>query len=259
MKFKVKQLAIGLIPVALLFFSCEDDLYIETDKNTYYDDISDITELNGHFFSTNYDLSGHAGSQIDLLRFKENSSGDYYIDGSYDLDMNGQGYIAITNDGVDLYLQSRNTNLILKCSPIAQKAYTSMDYVEDNWQPSGLAYDGEKDSLLALYRNRLALDQYRLRTLSKSGDLTAGGDKYFSMDFIERGANGVYAMEFYNGSLFLLGVDTTHTDALVVLDQAFEVEHIESIVDSTVVGLCFKQDELFFSYRDKRIEKWDSY
>ena len=259
MKFIMQWSLIGLIPLALLLFSCEEDIYIESDKNTYYDDIADITALNGSFFSTNYDLSGHAGSQIDLLRFKENSSADYYIDGSYDLDMNGQGYFAITNDGVDLYLQSRNTNLIVKCSPIAQKAYTRMDDVENNWQPCGLAYDGERDSLLALYRNRQALDQYRLRTLSKNGDFTAGGDKYFSMDFIEQGANGVYAMEFYNGSLFMLGVDTSNTDALVILDQAFQVEHIDLILDSTVVGLCFQQNELFFSYRDKRIEKWNSY
>ncbi len=259
MKLYAKRLIVGLIPVAILLFSCEDDLYIETDKNTYYDDISDITALNGHFFSTNYDLSGHAGTQIDLLRFTKNPAGDYYIDGSYDLDMNGQGYFAITHDGVDLYLQSRNTNLIVKCSPIAQKAYISMDNVEDNWQPSGLAYDGEKDSLLVLYRNRQALNQYRLRTLSKSGDLTSGGDKHFSLDIIDQGPNGIYAFEFYNGSFFMLGVDTTQTDALIILDQAFQVESIDSILDSTVVGLCFKDNELFFSYRDKRIEKWNNY
>jgi len=259
MKFMVKKFLLGAIPVVLLLFSCEDDLHIETDKNTYYDDISDITELNGDFFSTNYDLSGHAGSQIDLLKFEQNASGDYFIDGGYDLDMNGQGYFAITNDGLDLYLQSRNTNLIIQCSPIAQKAYTSMDDIESNWQPSGLAYDGDKDSLLALYRNRQALDQYRLRTLSKSGDLTAGGDEYFSLDFIEQGRNGIYAFEYYNGSFYMLAVDTTLTDALVILDQTFQVEHVESILDSTVVGLCFQENELFFSYRDKRIEKWNSY
>ena len=258
MSAKMKKLIAGVFTITLLL-SCEDDLQINTDKNTYYDDISDITMLNGHFFSTNYDLSGHAGSQIDLLKFDEDGAGDYYIDGSFDLDMNGQGYIAITNDGEDLYLQSRNTSLLISCSPIAQQAYSGMDDIATNWQPSGLAYDGDKDSLLALYRNREDRSQYRLRTLSKSRELNSGGDAYFSLDFIDQGYSGIYALEYFNQSFYMLAVDTTQTDALIILDQAFQVQQIESILDSTVVGLCFNGNELFFSYRDKRIEKWNSY
>ena len=59
----------------LLFVGCDDNPLNDSNKNTYYDDIADITYLNGSFFITNYDLSNNAGSQIDLIKFKyENDS-----------------------------------------------------------------------------------------------------------------------------------------------------------------------------------------
>ena len=102
-----------ILLITLFILSCEDSPVIDTNKNTYYDDIADITYLNGYFFSTNYDLSTNAGSQIDLLTFEMNSDSVYYIADNFDLGMNGQSYLAITNDGTDLYLQSKNSFLII--------------------------------------------------------------------------------------------------------------------------------------------------
>ena len=93
--------------ILLLIVGCEDNSLNDTNKNTYYDDIADITYLNGSFFTTNYDLSNNAGSQIDLIKFKYENDSSAYLDNSYDLNMNGQRYLAIANDGIDLFLQSK--------------------------------------------------------------------------------------------------------------------------------------------------------
>ena len=245
--------------ITLFILSCEDSPVIDTNKNTYYDDIADITYLNGYFFSTNYDLSTNAGSQIDLLTFEMNSDSVYYIADNFDLGMNGQGYLAITNDGTDLYLQSKNSFLIIKCSPIGEKAFTRWDTITVNWQPSGLAYQSENDSLLALYRNLDTLNQYRVRTISKDLSIESSKDRIFQLGFIDTTSYGVYTLAYNNSSFYMLGVDTTMNDILIILDNELNITEIDTLPDSTVVGLCFKQNDLYLSYRDKRIEKWKSY
>ena len=244
--------------ISIFILSCEDSTVIDTRKNTYYDDIADITYLNG-FFSTNYDLSGNAGSQIDLLTFKMNTDSVHYIDDNFDLDMNGQGYLAITNDGDDLYLQSKNSYLIIKCSSIGEKVFTRQDTIAVNWQPAGLAYQSENDSLLALYRNLDNLKQYRLRTISKDLSIESSKDKIFQLNFIDTTYYGGYSLEYNNFSYYILGVNTTMNDILIILDNELNITEIDTLSDSTVVGLCFKQIDLYLSYRDKRIERWISF
>ena len=43
-------------------------------------------------------------------------------------------------------------------------------------------------------------------------------------------------------------------DILIILDNELNITEIDTLSDSTVVGLCFKQNDLYFSYIDKRIE-----
>ena len=45
----MKFFKIMLYFIVVIFYSCEDSLKINTYKNTYYDDISDITYLNESF------------------------------------------------------------------------------------------------------------------------------------------------------------------------------------------------------------------
>ena len=188
-----------------------------------------------------------------------NTDSNYYITDNFDLDMNGQGYIAITNDGTNLYLQSKNSYLIIKCSPIGEKAYTKFDTIPTNWQPCGLAYQNVNDSLLALYRNLDTLNQYRIRTISKDLSIESSRDKIFQLDFIDTTYYGVYALTYNNLSFYMLGVDTTLTDILMILDNDLNITEIDTLSDSTIVGLCFKENDLYLSYRDKRIEKWKSF
>lgn len=247
-----------LLIFVLGFISCnEDSLEIDTTQDTYQDDIADITFVNDHFYSTNYDLSGNAGSQIDLLKF---SSDGKNIDDSFDLGMNGQGYLAITNDGTDVYLQSINTSLIIKRSLIGERIYMSLDNLSGSqWQGSGLCYKKDADSLLVLYKNLKNPIQFRARTVSKQYPNNSGSDIIFDIDSVGTVNKGVYAIEYFDSSFYMLGINRSGKNILFISDYNFNSFSIEEIPDSTVIGLCFKGNDLFFSYSDRIIKKWKSY
>jgi len=249
------------ILISTLFWvliACDDPSALNTNKQTYTDDIADITFLNGAFYTTNYDLSGNAGSQIDLMRF-EGDSVSTHLDDHFDLDMNGQGYLAICSDGTDIYLQSRATDLIIKCSSVGEKAFTRYDEIQSHWHPAGISYDINKDSLLVLYRNSQQVENYRLRTIDPELEGPASADQAFSLDLAGTGYYGVYALAVHSSGFYMLGVDTSATDILITANRELTIFQQEIISDSTVVGLCFREDELFLSYRDRRIEYWASY
>ena len=242
------------LPV-LWITACSDDLNIDNSRNTYADDICDITYVNGHFFSTNYDLSGHAGSQIDLLQFSADT-GSVYLTDRFDLEMNGQGYFGMTTDGQNLFLQSMDTWNLLGVSPVGERIYLTADTVNDNWRPSGIAYLDDLDSLAVLYRNFQQTDQYRLRVLSKTIDQTASRDTVFELTNVDTDYYGIYSMAYHNSEFYLLGVDLNGQDVLLTSGWNFAPTQVYPLADSTVVGLCFKYNDLYLSYRNRRIEEF---
>ena len=244
-----------LIPVLILFsIGCGDDLVIDTGKDTYHDDIADICYVNGYFYTTNYDLSGNAGSQIDLIRFTSDGTN---VDDAFELGMNGQGYLAMTTDGSDIYMQSRSNGGIIKSSLIGEQAYMRWDSVDvGRWYSSGICYLSEKDSLLLLYRNLENLTEYRARTVSKTAPHESGSDRSFSVGFIDTTYHGIWAITSRDSAFYMLGVDTLIQDKLMITDYQFNIVSVENISDSTVVGLCFKDEDLYLSYRARRIEMW---
>ncbi len=250
---KHMQITVLLIVV---FSACEDDRQIDTSKSTFYDDICDITFFNGYYYSTNYDLSGNAGSQIDLLQFTSNNDNISLTD-HFDLDLNGQSFLTITNDNDNLYLQSMGTHLIFGISPIGERIFVTSDTISNNWRPSGIAYIEEIDSLAVLYRNYHSPTMYRMRVLSKSIHETASRDIQFQLTNVDTGYHGVYAMSYNNSQFFFLGVNQSEQDILLKTTWAFNILETDTIADSTVVGLCFKDNELYLGYRDKRIEKFN--
>ena len=245
--------------LTLLIFGCEDNISSNSTKNTYYDDIADITYLNGSFFTTNYDLSNNAGSQIDLIKFKFENDSSIYLDNSYDLNMNGQGYLAISNNGLDLFLQSQESSLLIKCSAIGELANITMDTINTNWQPCGLTFNNDNDSIITLYRNLDTLSQYRAKTISQDLSFSTSSDITFNLDFIDTTYHGVYAIEYNDSHFYMLGIDTTHNDIIIITNDTFQITALDTIPDSTVVGLCFKGNDLFLGYRNRRIEKWKTF
>ena len=81
----------------------------------------------------------------------------------------------------------------------------------------------------------------------------------FNFDFIDTTYNGIYAIKNKGSLFYMLGLDTTQTDILIITDNIFQVTSLDTIPDPTVVGLCFRADELFLSYENRRIEKWNTY
>ena len=240
--------------ICLMLLSCEESQDTDTRKNTFYDDISDITYLNGYFFTTNYDLSGNAGSQIDLLKFLVPNDSMVILEDSYDLGMNGQGYFAITNDEENLFLQSRSTSGVLKLSTVGEWGFFEFDSVAPNWQSSGIAYNNDKDLLILFYRNLDDRTQYRARTVDKDNILNSENDVTFTIDNVDTTYHGVYAIEYFESKYLLLGVNGSGEDVLFWTNSNYEIIPSDTIVDSTVVGLCIKDSNLYFSYRDRRIE-----
>lgn len=253
----MKYLNYLLLIFLLVFYSCDEESDINTTKETYHDDIADITFVNNHFYTTNYDLSGNAGPQIDLLKFSTDGKN---IDDAFDIGMNGQGYLAITNDGTDVYLQSILTSSIIKCSLIGERIYMQWDGLSDSqWQASGLCYKKLDDSLLVLYKNLKNPIEYRAITVSKQNPYDSGSDIRFELNSVDSIDPGIYALECKDSSFYMLGVNSSHKDILVITDDNFNINSIEEIPDSTVTGLCFSENDLYLSYRSRVIEKWNSY
>ena len=239
----------------LILLSCDESRNINTSKNTFYDDISDITYLSEYFYTTNYDLSGNAGSQIDLLKFLISNDSTIILEDSYDLGMNGQGYFAITNDGENLYLQSRSTSGVLKLSSVGEWGFFEIDSVASNWQSSGIAYDSDKDSLILFYRNLDERTQYRARTVPKNNILNSENDVTFTIENVDTTYHGVYAIEYFELKYLFLGVNKSGEDVLFWTNSNYGTIDEVTIADSTVVGLCIKDSNLYFSYRGRRIEQ----
>ncbi len=237
-----------------MLLSCEESLDMDTSKNTFYDDISDITYLNGYFYSTNYDLSGNSGSQIDLLKFLVPNDSTFFLEDKYDLGMNGQGYFAITNDGENLFLQSRSNSGVLKLSTVGEQGFFIMDSVASNWQPSGITYNNDKDSLILFYRNLDDLTNYRARTVSEENILNSGSDATFTIENVDTTYYGAYAVAYTDSNYLFLGVNQFGEDVLYQINSNYGITSQTAIEDSTVVGLCIKNSNLYFSYRNRRIE-----
>jgi len=258
-KMKNKLTLSLVLLLSLLFFqSCNDSINPNTTKNLAYDDISDITYMHNSFYTTNNDLSLNAGSQIDLFRFEKQDQNIFLVD-NFDLGLNGQGYFAITNDSLNIFLQSKRMSTIFCYSAIGELLYISTDSISLSWQPSGICFIEEKDSLLLLYKNLNSPKEYRARIVDKLHPFLNGFDKTFSFGFIDPTEHGIYAIDYYESSFYLLGVDSSQQDILIRTNYDFEVTSVDTIADSTVTGLCFDQDDLYLGYQNKRIELWRSY
>ena len=184
---------------ALFIISCQNSVEIDTTKNTASDPIADITYLNDIFYTTNLDLSGNAGPQIDLYQF------DSFTNpvNRFELPLNGQGYLAICNDGSNLYLQPRFTDYIFKITPLGEIFWHQSDNFSDNtsettstfmyWRGRGLAW--ADTTLVVLYRHKDDSTLYRGRYLHVNNDiLETVLDITVTWDHLN--SNGAYAMEY---------------------------------------------------------------
>ena len=240
---------IGFLLLLTVLISCDKNEVIDTSKNTANDPIADITWLGNSFYTTNYDQSHHAGPQIVLYRF---SSDGQRIEDVFDLGLNGQGYLAITNDGTHLYLQSDIFNSIIKCSP-AGEIYDQKWLIGDrDAKACGICYAHDQDSLCILLRNKKEEKPYKLLLVDKNNPANWHLKASASLNMLNE-ETGAYAIDLKNQELFILGQDTTDTDVLIRTTLALDVLDITGLGTDSTTGLCVKGDELYVGLPNKTI------
>ena len=274
--------------IILFSVACKDNLSIDTYKNTLSDEIGDITLLDNYFYTTNIDLSGNAGSQIDLFRFSENIS---YIEDSFDLEMNGQGYLAITNDGSNLYLQSHWDTYILKVSPIGEEYYMHWleildTYNDDNgnsqwdtgetllldynqngfwdnndeeWLGSGISYIENEDSLFVLYRFKENQKKLMRRKLFPESH-QIGSVSVAEWDVLDS-TNSIFAVEHvalpdisFTGFYFL--AQDTSGNVILLKSLGYNLDNYSIVEENMESALGLGWDNncvLYYSFPDRQI------
>jgi hypothetical protein len=247
----MKWINFFIFSIGSAFFYCESDKVIDTSSNTATDPIADITYMKGHFYTTNFDNSMKSGSQIFLYHI---SNDGLIIENKIDLIMNGQGYLAIANDGTDLYLQSRQYNSIIKCSTVGEVYYNDWFVGDGQKQGCGICYAEEYDSLCVLSRNLNKVMIYELLFVDKNNPNNWHIKASAELPDLNM-STGAFAIDIKENELYILGQDTTNTDILLRTDLSLKVQYFKSLATDSTTGLCFKESDLHFGYLNKKIKK----
>ena len=251
-----------MVFTTLLILSCQNVLEVDTTKHTATDPIADITYLNGYFYTTNLDNAANAGPQIDLYKFNDSL---LPVD-RYPLDLNGQGYMAVTNDKTNLYFQPRFTDYILKMTPLGEIFWYESDYFPDNmadttstfmyWRGRGLAW--ADTNLVALYRHKDDSTLYRWRFLNINGDsFQTIDDTTVVWDHLND--SGAFALEYdaVEDAFLVLATDSSNNYILFQVKASLEFENKIYAIEEEVMGVTLTAEpKIYLAYPDRRIEEF---
>jgi hypothetical protein len=246
----MRTLSIILFSVSMLFVSCKEEDTLDMWSSAATDSFADITFLNNAFYATNYNTSMNAGSQIFLYKI---SADGKVLENKFDLGMNGQGYFAMTNDGKNLYLQSRTYNSILKCSPVGEQLYHNWLIRDSPWQSCGITYDSSTDSLCVLTRNLNTPSHYELLFVDKNNPDNWNVKATTELNRLSA-STGVYAVKIFGSDLYFLAQDTTNTDMLVKTNTGLSTFEYTSLNTDSTTGFCFKGADPFFALTNREIK-----
>jgi hypothetical protein len=142
-------LTLGLVALGCLG-ACDDEPDIITERDVSSDPLGDITALGDTIYATNDDRSDNAGSQVGLFR--------YLLDGSpagdeLTLELNGCGYLAMTDDDENLLLQVRESGRVISVSPGGELRWIRQDteLADGGWRACGICRRPGADEVVALY------------------------------------------------------------------------------------------------------------
>jgi hypothetical protein len=240
-----------ILCLSIIFLSCKDDTVLDTSSSAQYDPFADVTFLNNGFYTTNYNTSMKAGPQIFLYRISDNGR---VLENKFDLSMNGQGFLAITSDSVNLYLQSRDFNSVIKCSPVGEVFYNIWFIRPSRWQGCGIGYVHNLDSLCVLTRDLGNLNNYELLFVDKNNPNNWRIKASTSILGLNR-STGAYAIEVRGNDLYILGQDTTDTDVLVKTNFSLDTMEYTSLNTDSTTGFCFMGNDIYFSHLNRKIEQ----
>ena len=243
----------------LLILSCQNGLEVDTTKHTATDPIADITYLNGYFYTTNLDNSANAGPQIDLYKFDD----EFNPVDRFELDMNGQGYLAAANDGTNLYFQPRFTDYIIKITPVGELfwfrsdnfAENSSDSILMNWRGRGLTT--KDNTLVALYRHKDDSTLYKWRYLAENDGFTTIKDTVVVWSHLNN--NGVFALDYDPSKMefLLLATDSTNNNILFTVNSELEYDNSYYNIPDSALGIAIAgNSKIYLSLPDRRIEEF---
>ena len=253
---KNKLLAIFLI---FLILSCQNGLEVDSNKHTATDSITDITYLNGYFYTTNLDLSTNSGPQIDLYKFDTTS----FPVNRFEMNLNGQGYMAVTDDGTNLFFQPRFTDYIIKITPVGELfwfrsdnfAENSSDSILMNWRGRGLTT--KDNTLVALYRHKDDSTLYKWRYLAENDGFTTIKDTVVVWSHLNN--NGVFALDYDPSKMefLLLATDSTNNNILFTVNSELEYDNSYYNIPDSALGIAIAgNSKIYLSLPDRRIEEF---
>ena len=245
--------------IMLFVFSCQNGIDIDTSRLTATDPIADITYLNDIFYTTNLDLSGNSGPQIDLFLFDLDANPI----NRFELPLNGQGYLAACNDGSNLYFQPRFTDYIFMSTLLGEIYWFQSDNFPDNtadttstfmyWRGRGLAWSDTK--LVVLYRHYNDSTLYRGRYLQVNNDtLQTILDTTITWNHLDN--YGAYAMEYNPDTqgFWVLATDTLNQNILFEVDYYFQNPDDIHVLDGNPMGITLGPSSmLYLSYLEREI------
>jgi hypothetical protein len=247
---RLLPLAAGAVALLLAFAGClTSEPEVSTERDTLGDPLGDIAVLADTLYATNHDLSGHAGSQVDLFRLT--AAGE--LDEAFDLGLNGAGYLAACSDGEAIYLQVRRTGRIFKVSPTGEILWTRLDPLAGPRRLAcGLAYRADVDSFVTLYRDGRTSGYVSVNYGPEFID-QAGAEREHDLSLFDS-PTGVLAAAWHDGVLWALGRDVLG-QALVqgVSLDGWETRFLP-LDDPTACGIAVLAGELVVAFEDRRIE-----
>ena len=248
-----------MVFTTLLILSCQNGLEVDTTKHTATDPIADITYLNDYFYTTNLDNSTNAGPQIDLYKFDV----EFNPVDRFELNMNGQGYLAAANDGMNLYFQPRFTDYILKMTSLGEIFWYLPDRLFDNdidstfmfWQGRGIAW--ADTNLVVLYRHKNDSMLYRGRYLHLNNDtLQTISDTTVTWNHLND--SGAFSLGYNpeKKGFLVLATNSLNQSILFEVDNYFQNIVILDTLEGTPMGVTLDANlDIYLSYPDRRIEK----
>ncbi len=243
-------LVLGLVALGALG-ACDDDPDINTDRDTASDPFGDIAALGSAIYATNDDQSGNAGSQVGLFPFALDGTA---AGAEMVLDLNGCGYLAMTDDDQNLLLQVRGTGRVINVSPAGELRWIRLDteMMDGGWRACGICRRPGADEVVALYTQDDSTFVARTYNLDLS-EVVATTDE-FGWDGLPP---PVYPRALvHDGTQWVvLATDADGANVTVTLDSAFDDIGTPVAEAATMTGLAVADGWYYAAHDDGTVTR----
>ncbi len=242
----------GMISILLIvsLTGCDEDPEYSIEPGPFFtgdDAYNDLTVLGNRFYLTNFDANEGPGDRINLYSFDQNTQPL----ASFNLQMNGQGYISICSGDGDLFLFCHLTGNLLRVSPFGELINTNwLDVLYYDLYPGGLLHISGDEFYAALWTPDDTVSVYAMNP----DELTLESiDK--QIPFPQKIDFRSLCINDQLDSLYMLCSDSYGADYIEVMDSDWTQSYEIALSDSSVAGITVLNGEIWVSTEDRRIVK----